>query len=60
MRGRPGARRRSLRAVSVAAATWTTAGVATLIPDAAPLTVALALAACVATALLAWRGVALP
>jgi len=59
VRGRPGARRRSLRAVSVAAATWTTAGVATLIPDAAPLMVALALAACVATALLAWRGVAL-
>ncbi|WP_295851980.1 ComEC/Rec2 family competence protein [uncultured Microbacterium sp.] len=54
MRGRPGARRRSLRAVFVAAATWATAGASTTIPDATPLAVVLAVAACATTAL-AWR-----
>ncbi|WP_295829157.1 ComEC/Rec2 family competence protein [uncultured Microbacterium sp.] len=54
MRGRPGARRRSLRAVIVAASTWATAGASTTIPDATPLVVVLAVAACATTAL-AWR-----
>lgn len=58
MRGRAGARRRSLRAVSVAVATWATAGASTTIPDATPLAVVLALAACATTAL-AWRRSAL-
>lgn len=58
MRGRPGARRRSLRAVSVAATTWATAGLATVIPDATVLTVALAVATCLAAALFAWRRLA--
>ena len=55
MKGRPGARRRSLRAVSVAVATWAAAGGATIVPDAAVLMVVLTVAACAATALYAWR-----
>lgn len=49
-------RRRTLRSVTVAAATWAGAGVAMVIPDAILLAVALALLSCLATAsLVRWR-----
>lgn len=48
-------RRRALRAVSVAATTWASAGLSTAIPDAILLAVALGILSCLITAVVVWR-----